>query len=684
MKKIISLLLSLVLSLTLVGCLEITEEFNKEQLPSIDLVHEGELYQIYDESNTLENVTYTVIFNKFLENGISLEAVAIHWYVGNVRIYSVDNQTTYEQVVNSPGAINVKVIVSFVFEDENKELEANSLINVFKEATKINVTNSVDSSTHNISITLGDNNQVEFLGIISGNLKVTDLNWLIFRRQEQTLDLFDQIKVTETEVINNNLITKLNYSFKSSGSYVVRLQTGTNINQDANNIISNTTHVTVNVGEFEIKSSEQRIMSKDYSERTLTINGLDEKLVGKGVYKWYLNGQEIDNDNNFTFTHTNTDLGGYVYQVKFYPIIKAIPEPVITEPFLIVNGKLVNDENEFLNALENNQKGIILNNNIVYQGEKTITLNENTAIYGNGNQIKSMGLNEFFKIKGDNVVMANLKVVNSNKYSIHVELSENAYFEDLKMSDFSGTSDLLSGDFSAGLYIDRSSAVVKNIEFLTGGLVGIRLEQHLNIAGVTKLRLYGSFSYNNNDPLMLPIGSAKSDAKGIELVASGFDSFVLPGGEITIRRWDNQGEPIGWEIYDPFKTVYYLDEGEDFLDLHGIGIKIDISFLELEFASDEGLAFVKLFIEMFGQYGILEITSLDDKKIFETYYIVGDLNEPKYGLDQLFYSKDKELYKNNKDLIPEKPLIPTEKGDYKLKIYIGEEFYLGHIIITVK
>ena len=73
-------LLIIITVLLIVGCEEITEDYNQRQQPAIELVNKGELIQIYDENVELEDVAFTVVFKQFTENAIQLENVTIHWY----------------------------------------------------------------------------------------------------------------------------------------------------------------------------------------------------------------------------------------------------------------------------------------------------------------------------------------------------------------------------------------------------------------------------------------------------------------------------------------------------------------------------------------------------------------------------------------------------------------------------
>ncbi|HEY8405341.1 MAG TPA: hypothetical protein VIK67_00550, partial [Acholeplasma sp.] len=302
-------------------------------------------------------------------------------------------------------------------------------------------------------------------------------------------------------------------------------------------------------------------------------------------------------------------------------------------------------------------------------------------IYGNGHELSSLEIQVFMSITSSDVKLSNLKISRAIRYNLMISNANNVYLENLVFDELGGgggAGSFLDGEFGAALYINKSEVVVNNIEFVAGGLVGIRIDNDMATTPnkTAKLELIGSFKYAEDDPLLLPIGSGKSNKDGIEVIANGFDYFALPAGNITIRRWDNQGSPITWEIYDPQKTDYKSDE---YLDLFGVGINIDISFLNLEFSGNDGLDFVKLYISMFKQYGKIEITSMDNDDILKRYYVVGQLDSVVYGFDQLAYSLTPQL--NIANAI--EPKLDLEPGQYRVKVFIGEEFYLGHIIITV-
>jgi len=688
MRKIIILAALFFSVLILSSCEEITDDYNKEQEPSIELKTEGELTQIYEDGQLLEDVSFTVELKKFTENNINLSNVEINWYVNGQVIVEHKNKNTITQKVNSPGEITIKVEVKYVFEGAPKTLEEHALISVLKTPTQIVVSNSIDSSKSNVSVTVGENTNITFTGTITGNLSHPILKWVILRETSGEPILVEEIPITSNDlvVVGKKGTATLPYNFTDVGNFIVSMQTGEGYLQDANKYVSNTTHINVNYGLFEITSNNDKVMNTTtgITSRTLTVNELNKSLVGEGVYKWYLNGTLLENNDNKTYIHSDQSLGGYIYQVKYFPNSDPT-KPIETDPFLIVNGVLVSSEAELLQAIANEEKGIIFSNNINYTQTEALEIDFETTIYGNGKTFSSGEISTFVKVTSDNVKIANITLDKSQKYSLHIEQAENVYLENIKMSDFGNTdfNSFLQGNFNSGVYVDRSSVVINNIEFLTGAMVGIRIDQHMG-AGKTTLKLYGSLKYNLEDPVLLPVGSGKSALEGVEFIASGFDYFALPAGDITIRRWDNIGDPISWELYAPNKVDYNVG---DYLDLFGIGINIDISFLKgFDISGENGLAFVKLYISMFKQYGKIDIIKMDDptEAVIMSAYIVGDLDESLYGEDRLIYSLSKDINTEDNPVTPIRPSLPTEKGEYKIRIYIGEEFYLGYIIINIK
>lgn len=681
MKKMLYGLLVLLSLLVVTACKEVTDDYNKSKKPAIVLKNQGQLAQIYDENSELEDVTFTVIFKNFEENEIDMDTVTIRWYIREILIESYNDLTEITQVVNAPGDISVRVEVTYVLNGETETLEDNALISVMKVPTQILITNSVDQSKHQVSVKLGLESQITFNGTITGNLNHSVVRWVIQRQTSSEPELYEDI-VAELTKNGSVATTSLVYQFVEKGNYIVTLQTGEGQSQDANKYISNSIHINVNFGNFELLTTDSKVLSdkvEDYT-RELVVTELDPQIAGDGIYEWYLNGEPL-NHQGLTYTHDASSLGGYLYQVKFKSMdTSEILE--VTNPVLIVNGIEVATEEELLTALQEQKEAIILTDDIEYRSESSpLVINYPTTIYGNGHELSSLEIQVFMSITSSDVKLSNLKISRAIRYNLMISNANNVYLENLVFDELGGgggAGSFLDGEFGAALYINKSEVVVNNIEFVAGGLVGIRIDNDMATTPnkTAKLELIGSFKYPEDDPLLLPIGSGKSNKDGIEVIANGFDYFALPAGNITIRRWDNQGSPITWEIYDPQKTDYKSDE---YLDLFGVGINIDISFLNLEFSGNDGLDFVKLYISMFKQYGKIEVTSMDNDDILKRYYVVGQLDSVVYGFDQLAYSLTPQL--NIANAI--EPKLDLEPGQYRVKVFIGEEFYLGHIIITV-
>lgn len=681
-KKLLTFTTLLSTVLFIVGCVEITEDYNQRQQPAIELVNKGELIQIYDENVELEDVAFTVVFKQFTENAIQLENVTIHWYVRDQLLDEFTNKTTYTQVVNAPGEIPIKVEVIFTFEGQERKLEENQLINVVKTPTSIIVTNNLDTTTHRISVTLGGQSEVEFTARIFGNLNQPVFKWIIQKQTSGEPVLVEEI-IAEVTVQDGEGTAVLVYNFEESGNFIVTLQTGDGISQDANRYLSNSTHIHVGYGHFAISLEESRVqtLQAGITSRTLSVTKLDESLVGEGEYVWYLNGVPL-NHTGLSYQHTNSDLGGYLYEVHFEPTGDG--PNLKTEPLLIINGTEVSTEAELLTALEEKVLGIVLTDDIEYSNESSsLLLDYPVTIYGDGYTLSSKEIEVFISVTHDQVYLSNVTILRANRYNLMMTRVKNIYLENIKVDELGGGSSptsFLSGDFGSGIYVNKSHVTIKDVEFISGGLVGVRIDNDTNLAkDKATLELLGEFKFNSEDPLLLPIGSGKSQARSIELIASGFDYFALPAGDIVIRRWDNQGDPVTWELFNPTKITYAPGE---VLDLFGIGISVDIAFLQLEISDANGLEFVKLYISLFKQYGKLEITTLDDQ-IQNTYYIIGESEASgELKLDGLAYGLESTLLINGGEEV--QPILPETPGQYKVKIYIGEEFYLGHIIIEVK
>lgn len=680
MKKIL-LGLTLMLSLVfLISCNEITGEYNQSQRPSIELIDSGgDLLQHYEESSQLEDVNYEVTFKQFTENNINLEDVVIVWYSRNVEV-ARGSDTTYTQVVNSPENVAIRVEVILEFEGKELVLTADSLIEVVRTKTSIVVTNSVDANNHRVNIKLGgETNLVTFTGVINGNLNL-DFKWVILRETNNEPELIEEIDVTELEITGSAGTATLTYNFNLIERYVVRLQTGDSESQDASVYLSNSTYINVNFGEFALFSNDKLVLSETegFTQRTLNVTPLDVDLVGEGTYEWYLDGKKLVHSGT-EYVHNETELGSFLYEVNY--VLNELDENdeqvvVKADPLLIINGKEVSNQEELESALKEQVPGIILTNGFEYKTEgESLDIKYPTAIYGNGHTINSSGVEVFINVTSDNVYLSNLTIKDAQRYNLMYSEVDMGYLENVNFENIGGGSmtELLGGAFGSGLFVNKSEVTIKNIEFLSGGMVGVRVDND-GAAKAATLNVLGTFKYNLEDPIALPIGSGKSPSNGVVVNHIGFDYFSLPAGNITIRRWDNQGDPVTWQLASQDKTKYVTGEA---LDLFGIGISVDIGFLGINIDGENGLEFVKEYIDIFKEYGTIKITTLNDE-IKNTYYIIGFTEEQVYGLDKIIYSETPDF-----DAEAVRPDLPSTEGQYKVKIYIGDEFYLGDIIIDV-
>ena len=484
-KKILIFIVTVITISLIVACEEITDDFEKAQKPSIKLLNEGELLQIYDENVALEDVLFTLELKQFEENFIEKEDIRIHWYVREQLMTEADNEMSYLQIVNAPGEITIRVEVIFEFEGKSQKLEENALINVMKVPTSILVTNSIDTTTHKISVVLGSLSEVNFTGRITGNLNHEIIKWVIQKQTTSEPVLVEEIAADVT-VDGTAGVAILTYRFESAGNYIITLQTGEGTGQDANKYVSNSTHVSVGYGVFELSTEDSRIQSDSQAitKRTLYVSLLDEALVGSGSYEWYLNGEKL-NYSGHSYEHENMDLGGYLYEVVFVPSAGG-PE-LKTTPLLLVNGFEVETETELLDALDAKKPGIILKNDIEYSNESnSLVLDYPVTIYGDGHTLSSKEISVFMSVISDHVYLSDLKIVRANRYNLMFTNVNNIYLEDIVLEELGGGSDagaFLSGDFGSGIYINKSEVVIHNVEFISGGLVGIRIDNDLGEAG---------------------------------------------------------------------------------------------------------------------------------------------------------------------------------------------------------
>lgn len=624
--------------------------------PEVVILYEGNLNQEYlNEESVLTPVTFSLEFRNFEENEIDISNALITWFSNNV-YYGSDEEITIQPIIPSTTTVYANVLI------EGEVYETSSLnLRVVTQTVNINIENDVTTGNE-INITLGEEQlDIEFTAIITGTTNVSELIWVVLTLNESGLELSSEeviLPVEDGEAI-------FNYRFDVYGNYRVEARyRGFN---------SNYIYVNVTYGDFQIISSDDLVHLVD-QESYQNINLLVPELSIEGTYQWYLNDEPIDGAISTEFAHSNHTIGQYKYHVVFTPYDSEAAVQ-ISDPKLIVYGVGVSSEAELLAELANETSAIVFLNDIEYSKLDTpsgsnngyLNINYPVVISGNGHTFTSQGIFTFIRVTSDDVSFHNITLSRAGRYTTHVINVNNVYFENV-IFPYPGTGQITEP--GAGIYVQNSTVTINNVEFIEGFNSGVRIEG--TDSRKAELRIYGDFIYDISE-LAFPIISIGSNSETARLIGTGFDSFVLPLAEnALIRRWSRDAKPITWNLHAPYKAEY--QEGE-VLDLSGIAISVSMLESNLVF----GISFVRMFLDMFNQHGTVLITDLDDN-VLKTFYVVGFDEEGSSdpNLDNLIYH-DAPVDGEEIDMVLD-GLLP---GQYKVKIDIGGELYLGFFIINI-
>lgn len=665
MRNIKKALFLFILLIPLIGCEEITPIPSTKDV-EIEFQIDGDLEQYYEENEDLKDVKFTIIFKNLKENNLTEKDLTIKWYLGNIEQTDNLNKKELIVIVNKTMEEEVKATVEYKKNNEDKKLELEEVVKVNIKPTQILLKNNINNDYIIDTTTI---KKVEYEATISGNLKHKNGQWIVIERnnnlEEINRETFD-INLEEDMIVENNIgkISK-EFEFDNDGNYMIYFIIG--------KYQSNYQHFILTYENLNLELEGIQIQDSNYTSRTLKLNNNPNNL-NNGTIKWYLNGNSIDNDNNYSFIHNDLSIGGFLYQVEYIPNDES-KEIIKSKPLLIVNGKIIYTKEELNNEINNKTKAIILNSNI--ELSNTLNINYELTIVGNGYTISSPGIDKIIEVISNNVYFYDLIIKESRKYNLIYSNVNNGYIEKVIFEN-PGTGGSIT-DLSAGLFVNASEVIIKDVTIKNGTNTGIRIDSK---EGKKKaiLTIYGSFNYEN---IFLPIASGNSKKDNIEVNAKGFVLFVIPlqssdGGE-AIRRWSNESDAVIWTLNNPNKTNY---NPEDIIDVYGITIDIKLGTMQI----NANLDFVYTFLKLFNQYGTLEIYNLDDELI-NKYYIVDatvnyddDTNPYKdyeVGQDKLIYSLD-----NNKDDLV-RPILPKGKGTYRIKITIGDELYLGFFEINI-
>lgn len=520
-----------------------------------------------------------------------------------------------------------------------------------------------DKQTTVIEYTLSSSNEpLEFQAQITGGYGLEELSWWLVNEDSKL----------ETQVSEFDHQATFNYLPVEKG--VLRVEARIKNSK----FISNKIYIDSSYGKL--------LLTKDESDpnKVKISSSFNNNL--SGTYSW-----EVLNQTSDTYevipAETELELVVETSAIDQPKMIRAIFKPenslevIISEPILLVGEtRVVGNETEFLQALNDKVKTIELSNNILYSKvddenvKNPIKINYPVTIIGNNYELSSLGIFTFIEVTSNNVWFKDLKINHSSRYNVLVSRSDNVYFENVEFIKPGGGSDMLTP--GAGIYASGSNVIVKNIIISQAYNSGLRVEaiyQGDTVIKTANITLLGKYQYNYQE-LVAPIVSVSSKSSDANITAVGFDEFIIPmGGGKMIRRWSNDAYGVKWQLQEPYE-VEYLPGAE--INFSGIVINVRIGANE---STPFGLDFVYLFLDVFKETGTIRVTKpeLIDKVISE--YTIYDYDRS-IGGDFLLYQ--------DKLGNPIKPTLPHEPGDYQVHIWVGdtekgEGLYLGYIMVRV-
>lgn len=679
--------------LILVGCEEVTVDPTTRQVEVDLVVRSGDLMQFYldsEDHGNLEDVSFEVVFKNLAENNLTEADFTIKWFENENEITANKNKKTYVVIVKTTMEKTIKVEASYNKGGKSETLRDSQNVSVSEKPTQIVINNVYNN--HIQKLLYGGSNELTYQATLTGNLTHKEALWTVEYRDsknEVTKEEFS-INLTDEGFPKEGVgYLDLDYQFDKVGEYVIQLKAG--------KYESNFRFVVVGYGAFDLAIHEEDtlIQTANFSERRLFVGAAPEAL-GEGEYRWYLNGELLVDENEQQLTHNDNSNGGYLYYVEFVPNNEEF-ETIKTEPLLIVNGLVVNDLEEFNNALGDEEVGaIVLANDIDYGSGSRIEIKRPLTIYGNNKEFKTSGIDIIFNITSDNVYFSNITISESRKYSVHYYNVSNGYLENVSFVNPGKGGSMTS--LSAALYVHSSEVTIKNTAISGASNTGIRIDSPG--AAETKksiLTILGTFDHGGT---FLPVASGNSKRENVEVWSEGFVDFSIPlqasldgeDGEFAIIRWSNEEEAVSWTLNQPKNWKYLPNK---YLDVEGITIDVRLGELLGGGSIPGDLEMVYIFLDMFKQYGTIEIFNLDNESLGR-YYVVGyqtgensvkyynrpssvEVTEDYYvfGFDKLLYSSDTE------GETPVKIKVPAIAGEYRVRITVGDVLDLGYFTIEV-
>ncbi|MCK9234911.1 MAG: hypothetical protein WC225_03500 [Acholeplasmataceae bacterium] len=670
MKKI---LFTIALLFLLVGCVEIDPNPTVRS-PEIELTNVGELNQLYEETEELDDITFTLVLKYFQDNELTVEDLSITWYEGS-QVVAEDTLTHFVEIKHTLH-LNVRVVVQFRLKGENKELSAEAIISVTERPTQVTITNGVNEHAHQINAVLGtDEEPVTYTATLTNNLSHHSATWIIVNRDinMKEVNRVEHVMILSEEmnyVSSNEGTLSLTIDFEALGvgNYLIYLEVG--------KYQSNYQHYILSYGEVILFLDGEATQTEEFTSRELSVGPIADAL-GTGTLMWFVNNVHLDTlDNEYIIEHTEDELGGYLYHVEFHPDQAHLPVQK-SDPLLVTNALPVETTAELRQAVADDVPAVVLTKDLLFT--ETLTIRHSFTLIGNNHKIESQGIDVVISVsQADNVYIKDLNMEVSNRYHLHYHLSKNGYVENVIFKQ----PGIMGGmtDLSAALYVHSSEVTIKDITILNADNTGIRIDSPTKDSVIEPSHLI-ILGYYEPGGVLFPVASGNSVTENVMVSAVGYVDFVLPlgmidGSDSAIIRWSSESEAISWSLNTPNQTVYEVNDTVDV-----VGITIDVRLPGMEIQGD--LGFVYMFLDMFPQHGTIEIMNLD-QEVLLTYYIIDHNNNGKYDESEYEFGEDLLMYSSDSQgLELVRPTLVVEPGEYLIRVTVGGVMDLGNFKITV-
>ena len=240
--------------------------------------------------------------------------------------------------------------------------------------------------------------------------------------------------------------------------------------------------------------------------------------------------QKKDEDENIIIDQSNYYMAGREFEENNEKKVD----------FFLKNEVSVSTLDELVSYIKNSGTIITLKNDIKVNTSCEIEVGRNVTIDGAGN---TLDLNDKAKLilKGKDIVVKNLDVMNSDKDGINIYNSKNVLLEKVNVRNSS----------NHGLYVNGSTVVLRNFTTSSNGAEGIK---------ITRYRTLNSSSHNDSEVIVEGSCSQTESTISISVVdlemVDGYkqnNKFIPLEGTYTIHENDAKYKKLSQENIDLFK-----------------------------------------------------------------------------------------------------------------------------------